>query len=153
MAFCRIHFANVSSSFLASFPPAKSHTTRTESLYMARSRGYGPPRVREKDVSNQLEGKLMRLRACLLAIAVVLPIRAFAQTPPPAAPPPPAVAAPAAPEKPAEAAAPAPASATPAATMVAVPATPPPAPAPVPAGPAPKFTFGGLVDTYYQFNF
>lgn len=95
----------------------------------------------------------MRLRACLLAIAVVLPIRAFAQTPPPAAPPPPAVPAPAAPEKPAEAAVPAPASATPAATMVAVPATPPPAPAPAPTGPAPKFTFGGLVDTYYLFNF
>jgi Putative beta-barrel porin-2, OmpL-like. bbp2 len=94
----------------------------------------------------------MRLRACLLAIAVVLPIRAFAQTPPPAAPPPPAVAAPAAPEKPAEAAVPAPASATPAATMVAVPATPPPAPA-APTGPAPKFTFGGLVDTYYMLNF
>ena len=32
----------------------------------------------------------MRLRACILAIAVVTPLRAFAQTPPPAdAPPPP----------------------------------------------------------------
>jgi hypothetical protein len=88
----------------------------------------------------------MRLRACLLAIAVVLPFRAFAQTPPPAAPPPapPAEAAP-----PAVVVAPAP---TPAPAAVVV-APPPVAAAPVPAGPAPKFVFGGLVDTYYMFNF
>jgi hypothetical protein len=87
----------------------------------------------------------MRLRACMLAIAVVLPVRAFAQTPPPAAPP----ALPAdAPPPPAAAPAPAPA---PAAVVV----TPPPAPAPAPAAaaPAPKFVFGGLVDTYYLYNF
>jgi hypothetical protein len=104
----------------------------------------------------------MRLRACLLAIAVVLPIRAFAQTPPPAPPPPPPpaampamppAAAPATPEKPDTGAAPAPASAAPAAAVVAVPAPPPAAPAAVPAGPAPKFVFGGLVDTYYLYNF
>ncbi len=86
----------------------------------------------------------MRLRACLLAIAVVVPVRAFAQTPPPAAPP-------------AEAAPP------PAPTVVVTPAptatvvvTPPAAPAPAPAAPAapsPKFVFGGLVDTYYMYNF
>jgi hypothetical protein len=123
---------------------------------MTLPRGYGPRRVREKDVSNQLEGKLMRLRACLLAIAVVLPIRAFAQTPPPAAPPPPPMPAatpPAAPEKPDVGQTPAPAAAAPAAALVAVPAPPPAAPAVIPAGPAPKFVFGGLVDTYYLFNF
>jgi hypothetical protein len=93
----------------------------------------------------------MRLRACLLAIAVILPIRAFAQTPPPAAPPP---ATPPAPEKPAADAAPAPAPAgapAPAAVLAAppvVPAAPPAAPAPTP-----KFVFSGLVDTYYLFNF
>jgi Putative beta-barrel porin-2, OmpL-like. bbp2 len=87
----------------------------------------------------------MRLRACLLAIAVVLPIRAFAQTPPPAAPPPPAPPAEAAP--PAPVAAPAPA---PAAVVVAPAPVPPPPPA---AAPSPKFVFGGLVDTYYLFNF
>jgi hypothetical protein len=86
----------------------------------------------------------MRLRACLLAIAVVLPIRAFAQTPPPPAPP--AEAAP--PAAPAPVAAPAPA---PAAVVVAPPPAPPAPPAP--AAPAPKFVFGGLVDTYYLFNF
>ena len=86
----------------------------------------------------------MRLRACLLAIAVVLPIRAFAQTPPPEAPPPPAEAAP-----PAAPMAPAPA---PVAVVVAPAPVPPPPPA-APAGPAPKFVFGGLVDTYYLFNF
>jgi hypothetical protein len=93
----------------------------------------------------------MRLRACVLAIAVVLPIRAFAQTPPPAAASP--AATPPVVEKPAEAAAPAPASAAPTAVVVTTPAMPPPAPAPVPTGPAPKFVFGGLVDTYYMYNF
>ncbi|HMF40571.1 MAG TPA: outer membrane beta-barrel protein [Polyangia bacterium] len=87
----------------------------------------------------------MRLRACILAIAVVTPLRAFAQTPappaeaapPPAAPPPAAVPAPP----------PAPPPAAPA-------AAPAPAPAPAaPAGPAPKFTFGGLADTYWMYYF
>jgi hypothetical protein len=124
---------------------------------MCSPRGYGPRRVIEKDVRNQLEGKLMRLRACLLAIAVVLPIRAFAQTPPPAAPPPPAAMPmpPATPEKPAADMAPAAAPAgapAPAAVMAAPPAVPA-APAPVVPGPTPKFVFGGLVDTYYMFNF
>jgi len=84
----------------------------------------------------------MRLRACLLAIAVVVPVRAFAQTPPPAdatpPPPPPAVVV-----------TPAPA---PAPTVVVAPPAPPPAPA-APAAPSPKFVFGGLVDTYYLYNF
>jgi len=59
----------------------------------------------------------MRLRLCTLAIAAVLPVIAFAQTPPP----------------------------PPAAVIPTVPATPPPAG--TPAVPTPKFTFGGLVDT------
>ena len=84
----------------------------------------------------------MRLRACLLAIAVVVPVRAFAQTPPPAeaAPPPPppaVVVTPAAP---------------PPAAVVIVPPPAPPAPAAAPAAPSPKFVFGGLVDTYYMYN-
>jgi hypothetical protein len=36
---------------------------------------------------------------------------------------------------------------------MAPPPAPAPAPAAAPAGPAPKFTFGGLVDTYYMYNF
>ena len=93
----------------------------------------------------------MRLRACTFALAAVLPLRAFAQTPPPA---------PAATDVP-------PAAAMPPAEKPAAPqepmAPPPPAAAPVvvapapaaaaPAGPSPKFTFGGLVDTYYLYNF
>jgi hypothetical protein len=83
----------------------------------------------------------------MLAIAVVTPLRAFAQTPapPPAAPP--------------EAAPPAPAAPPPAAPpppVVAAPMAPPAAPAPAPAAPAvptPKFTWGGLVDTYYMYSF
>jgi len=85
----------------------------------------------------------MRLRACLLAIAVVVPVRAFAQTPPPpaeAAPPPP----------PTVVVTPAPAPA-PTVVVVAPPAAP--APAVAPATPSPKFVFGGLVDTYYLYNF
>jgi hypothetical protein len=39
----------------------------------------------------------------------------------------------------------------PAAVVPTVPAVPPPAGAP--AAPTPKFTFGGLVDTYYMYNF
>jgi hypothetical protein len=88
----------------------------------------------------------MRLRACLLAIAVVVPVRAFAQTPPPAAPPP----AEAAPPPPAVVVTPA---APPPAAVVIVPPPAPPAPAAAPAIPLPKFTWGGLVDTYYLFNF
>jgi hypothetical protein len=88
----------------------------------------------------------MRLRACLLAIAVVVPLRAFAQTPPPAPPPP----ADATPPPPAVVVTPAPA---PAAAVVVAPPAPPPAPAAAPAGPSPKFVFGGLVDTYYMYNF
>src|SRR5689334_7251427 len=88
----------------------------------------------------------MRLRACILAIAVVTPLRAFAQTPPPAPPPeaappppPPAVVVP-----PADAAPPPP----PPAAAVAAPMAPA-----APAAPAagPKFTWGGLVDTYYMY--
>ena len=88
----------------------------------------------------------MRLRACLLAIAVVVPVRAFAQTPPPAPPPPPAEAAP-----PPPAVVVTPAAPPPAAVVI----TPPPAPPPAPAAatPSPKFVFGGLVDTYYMYNF
>jgi hypothetical protein len=87
----------------------------------------------------------MRLRACLLAIAVVVPVRAFAQTPPPPAPPP----AEAAPPPPAVVVTP------PEAPPAAVVITPPPAPPPAPASaaPSPKFVFGGLVDTYYMYNF
>jgi hypothetical protein len=88
----------------------------------------------------------MRLRACILAIAVVTPLRAFAQTPPPAAPP---VVPEAAPPPPAVVVTP------------PEPTPPPPAPAAVaaapmaPAAPAagPKFTWGGLIDTYYMYLF
>jgi hypothetical protein len=89
----------------------------------------------------------MRLRACILAIAVVTPLRAFAQTPPPAPPPeaappppPPAVVVP-----PADAAPPPP----PPAAAVAAPMAPA-APAAAPAA-GPKFTWGGLVDAYYMY--
>jgi hypothetical protein len=92
----------------------------------------------------------MRLRACMLAIAVVVPLPAFAQTPPAAPPPPP----------PAEAAPPPPAAPPPVVTPEAAPPAPmapPPAPAPAPAaapaGPSPKFTFNGLVDTYWMYLF
>ena len=95
----------------------------------------------------------MRLRACTFALAAVLPLRAFAQTPP--APPPaatdtpPAAAMPPA-EKPA---APQEPMAPPAPAAAPVVVAPAPAPAAAPAGPSPKFTFGGLVDTYYLYNF
>src|SRR6476620_8534450 len=89
----------------------------------------------------------MRLRECILAIAVVTPLRAFAQTPPappPEAappPPPPAVVAP-------------PPDATPPPPPPAAVAAAPMAPA-APAAPAagPKFTWGGLVDAYYMAYF
>jgi hypothetical protein len=85
----------------------------------------------------------------MLAIAVVMPVRAFAQTPAPAAPPP--EAAPPAPPAPPPAAPPPPAAAAPMAPPAA--AAPAPAPAAAPAAPAPKFTWGGLVDTYYMYSF
>ncbi len=87
----------------------------------------------------------MRLRACMLAIAVLAPLRAFAQSPAPgeAAPPP---AAP----PPAESAPP-PAAPPPAPAPVVV--APAPAAAPAPAVPMPKITWGGLIDTYYLYNF
>jgi hypothetical protein len=80
----------------------------------------------------------------MLAIAVVTPLRAFAQTPPPAP-----EAAPAAP--PAEAAPPpAPMPPPPPAVVVEV---PPAVPAAAPAAAGPKLTWGGLVDTYYMYYF
>src|SRR5437763_1626008 len=86
----------------------------------------------------------MRLRACILAIAVVTPLRAFAQTPP--APPP--EAAPPAPPPPAVVAAPA--DATPPPPPPAAVAAAPMAPAAPAAGP--KFTFGGLADAYWLYS-
>ena len=88
----------------------------------------------------------MRLRACILAIAVVTPLRAFAQTPPPPEaapppPPPPVVVAPPA-ETPPPPPPPAAAPMAPAA-VVAAPAAP--------AAAGPKITWGGLVDTYYMY--
>ena len=84
----------------------------------------------------------MRLRACILAIAVVTPLRAFAQTP---APPPAEAAPPPAPPP----AAPLPPPPPPAAAPMAA---PPAAPAPAaPAAPTPKMTWGGLVDAYYMY--
>src|SRR4029078_13244994 len=86
----------------------------------------------------------MLLRACILAIAVVTPLRAFAQTPPPAPPP--------------EAAPPPPPPAVVAPPPEAVPPPPPPVAVAAPMAPAapaagPKFTWSGLVDAYYMFNF
>ena len=86
----------------------------------------------------------MRLRACILAIAVVTPLRAFAQTPPPAPPP---EAAP--PPPPPVVVAPPPEAPPPSPPAVAVAA--PMAPAAPAAGP--KITWGGLVDTYYMYLF
>jgi hypothetical protein len=82
----------------------------------------------------------------MLAIAVLAPLRAFAQTPPPADAPPP----PPPPPPPAVEAAPMPPPpppAPPAAVEVAAPMAPPPAAAPA----GPKFTWGGLVDAYYMY--
>jgi hypothetical protein len=83
----------------------------------------------------------MRLSACVLAVAVLSPFAARAQTPPPGAPP----AAP-----PPEAPPPPPAA------VVLTP--PPPPPAAAPAAPPAKtwkdlITVEGLVDTYYMWNF
>jgi hypothetical protein len=85
----------------------------------------------------------------MLAIAVVTPLRAFAQTPPPAP-----EAAPAAP--PAEAAPP-PAPMPPPPVVVAPVVVPPPPPVQAAAAPAKTWkdliTIEGLVDAYYQYNF
>jgi hypothetical protein len=94
----------------------------------------------------------MRLRPLLLAIAVVTPLRAFAQTPapaeaapPPPPPPPPAEAVPPPPPPP-----PPPPADMPPAVVAA-----PMAPAPVAAAPGWKdlVTIEGLADAYYQYNF
>jgi len=93
----------------------------------------------------------MRLRSLLLAIAVVTPLRAFAQTPapaeaaPPPPPPPPAEAVPPPPPPP-----PPPPADVPPAVVAA-----PMAPAPVAAAPGWKdlITIEGLADAYYQYNF
>jgi len=82
----------------------------------------------------------MRLSACVLAVAVLSPFAARAQTPPPGAPP----------------AAPPPEAAPPPAAVVVTP--PPPPPPAAPAAPPAKtwkdlITVEGLVDTYYQWNF
>ena len=81
----------------------------------------------------------MRLSACVLAVAVLSPFAARAQTPPAGAPP----------------AAPPPEAAPPPAAVVV---TPPPPPAAAPAAAPAKtwkdlITVEGLVDTYYQWNF
>lgn len=77
----------------------------------------------------------MRLRATMLALAVLVPLRAFAQTPaePPPAAPPPAMPPPA---------------------MEPPPAAPPPAAAAEPAKTwKDLITMEGLVDAYYMWNF
>jgi len=97
----------------------------------------------------------MRLAVCASALGLLVSASAYAQmppaAPPPAAPPPAMDAVPPPPPPPpppvVEVAPP-----TPAAVMAA------PAPAAAPAtavsgAPSPKFTFGGLVDAYYLFNF
>jgi hypothetical protein len=84
----------------------------------------------------------------MLAIAVRAPVRAFAQTPPPAPPPAEAAPTPAAPAPVVTPAAPPPPMAPP-----PPPAAPTPAAPAAPAGPSPKFTFGGLVDTYWMYYF
>ena len=88
----------------------------------------------------------MRLRACILAIAVVTPLRAFAQTPAapadaPPPPPPPPVAAPMPPPPPPEPMPPPP-------VAIAAPMAPV---EPAASSAGPKFTWGGLVDTYYMY--
>ena len=93
----------------------------------------------------------MRLRSLLLAIAVVTPLRAFAQTPAPAeaAPPPPP------PPPPAEALPPPPPPPPPADMPPPVAVAAPMAPAPAAATPGWKdlVTIEGLADAYYQYNF
>ena len=94
----------------------------------------------------------MRLRSLLLAIAVVTPLRAFAQTPAPAeaAPPPPPP-----PPPPAEALPPPPPPPPPADMPPPVAVAAPMAPAPVAATQGWKdlVTIEGLADAYYQYNF
>lgn len=101
----------------------------------------------------------MRLRACMLAIAVVTPLRAFAQTPPPPAPA--AVeAAPPAPPPPEPMPPPPPPAAAPMAPEVGgMPVTgsmQPPAPDKAPAVEEKPWyhqvTLEGLVDSYYMLN-
>ena len=93
----------------------------------------------------------MRLRSLLLAIAVVTPLRAFAQTPapaeaaPPPPPPPPAEAVPPPPPPP-----PAP---PPPAVIVAAPMAPAPTPAPTAPSWKDLIVIEGLADAYYQYNF
>jgi hypothetical protein len=83
----------------------------------------------------------MRLSVFVLGIAVLSPLAAQAQAPAdPNAPPPPAP-----PPAPVEAAPP-PAAMAP--VVVAVPAAPA-----APAPPLPKITWGGIIDTYYLYNF
>ena len=80
----------------------------------------------------------MRLSACVLAVAVLSPFAARAQTPPEGAPP----------------AAPPPAAPPPPAAVVVVPPPPPAAPAAPPAKTwKDLITVEGLVDTYYMWNF
>jgi putative OmpL-like beta-barrel porin-2 len=86
-------------------------------------------------------GHLMRLSACVLAVAVLSPFAARAQTPPPGAPPaaPPPAAEPPPP---------------PAAVVVPPPPPPPAAPAAAPAKTwKDLLTVEGLVDSYYMWNF
>src|SRR4029077_2755552 len=68
-------------------------------LYSTTVRRLRSPRSRARTEKTTEGVSLMRLRACMLAIAVLTPLRAFAQTPaapaeaaPPPAAPPPAVA-------------------------------------------------------------
>jgi hypothetical protein len=93
----------------------------------------------------------MRLSASVLALTLLSPLAALAQTPPPAADTAPPGAPPAAPP---------PVAAPPPAPMAAPPPPAPvaPAAAPAPAAPPAKtwkdlVTFDGLVDAYYLYNF
>jgi hypothetical protein len=90
----------------------------------------------------------MRLRACILAIAVVTPLRAFAQTP--AAPPPPEAAPP--PPPPVVVSPPPDATPPPSPPPVAIAAPMAPAPAPAAAPWYQTLTLEALVDTYYMLN-
>ena len=93
----------------------------------------------------------MRLRAFMLAIAVLTPLRAFAQTPAPADAPPP----PPPPPPPAVEAMPPPPPAPPPPPVAEVAAPMAPAPAAASAAPSWKdlITVEGLADSYYQYNF
>jgi hypothetical protein len=84
-----------------------------------------------------LKEKLMRLSSTVLVFALTAPALAFAQDPTPAAP--------------AAEAAPAPAVVAPALPPAVAPVES--APLPAPAAPAVAWTFEGLVDAYYLYNF